>query len=128
MGRLRVTVQEHRAPGGEAAAADDGGARARHLAIASLAAQLHDGLVHQPHAVRAPCGKLAAVRVGGDHAAVAGDVLTAVEEVLRLADPAEAERLEPGHAVESEAVVQPGDLDVRGPQARPGPQGASGAP
>src|SRR5260370_6952381 len=117
MGRLRVTVQEHRAPGGEAAAADDGGARARHLAIASLAAQLHDGLVHQPHAVRAPGGKLAAVRVQGDHAAVAGDGLAAVEEVLRLTDPAEAEGLEPGHAVEAETVVELRDLDVARPHA-----------
>src|SRR6202011_2889596 len=110
----------------EAAAADDGRVRARHLAIASLAPQLHDGLVHQPHAVRAPGGKLAAVRVQGDHAAVAGDVLAAVEEVLRLADPAEAERLEPGHAVEGEAVVQLGDLNVGGPQAGAGPQMGGG--
>ena len=37
------------------------------------------------------------------------------EEILGLADPAEAQRLQPGQAVEGEPVVELGDVDVGGP-------------
>ena len=91
------------------------------LALARLAAQLADRLVDQAHAVGAAVRELAAVRVERDHA-VAGDVLAAVEEVLGLADTAEAQRLQPGQAVEAEPVVQLGDVDIAGAQRRSGPQ------
>ena len=46
----------------------------------------------------------------------------AVEEVLGLADAAEAQRLQPRQAVEREPVVQLGDVDIAGPQRGSGPQ------
>ena len=86
-------------------------AGARDLAFARLAAQLVDRLVDQAHAVGAAVRQLTAVGVQRDHA-VAGDGLAAVEEVLGLADAAEPEPLQPRQAVEREAVVELGDVDI----------------
>ncbi len=46
--------------------------------------------------------------------AVAGDPVPALDERAALALAAEAERLEPGHGEEAEAVVELGDVDVGG--------------
>ena len=86
-----------------------------HLTLTGLPAELDHGFVDQAHPMGAAVGKLAAVGVQRYHA-VTGDGLAVVEEVFRLADAAEAERLQPGKAVEREAVVQLGDVDVLGPQ------------
>ena len=76
-----------------------------HLPRAAVAAQLGDRLVDQAHAVRPPMGQLAAMRVERE-ITVEGDALARVEEVLGFADPAEAERLDPCHAIEGEPVVE----------------------
>ena len=74
----------------------------------------------QTHAVGAAVRELTAVGVERQ-LPVAGDVLTAVEELPGLADAAEPQRLDPRQAVESEPVVELGDVDVGGPQRGPGP-------
>ena len=126
--RLSVGAQEHRSRRREATAADGGDLCVPDLAGTTVAAQLDDGFVDETHAVGAAGRELTAVRVERDHAALAGDVPAAVEEVLRLADAAEAEPFEPRHAVEREAVVELGDLHVGGPQRRCGSRGARPAP
>ena len=80
-------------------------------------AQLGHGLVEEAEAVRAALGQLTAVRVDRQ-LAVERDPAPAVEPVLRLAEPAEAERLEPGDRVEREAVVDQCEIDRLGAQAR----------
>ena len=91
------------------------------LAVAGLVAELRDGFVEEAHAVRAALRELAAVRVERERA-VEGDRAPAVDPVLRLAEAAEAERLDPRDAVEREPVVQQGDVDVVGGQRRARPQ------
>jgi hypothetical protein len=64
---------------------------------------------------------LAAVRVDGQ-LTVEGDAPPAVEPVLRLAEAAEPEALDPGDGVEGEAVVDERDVDIARPQVGARPQ------
>src|SRR5882757_3303321 len=111
--------QEHTA-GRQTTATDHANSGIGDLALAGLATQLADGLVHQAHAMGAAVRQLPAVRVERQQA-VAGDVLAAIEEILGLADAAESQRLDPGQAVHGEPVVEFGNVDILGPQrgARP---------
>ena len=106
----RLGEEEH-AAGRAAAVADDRGLRVRDLTFAGVAAQLRDRFVDEAVAVQPPRRQLPAVGVEREHA-VEGDVGAAVEEVLRLTPAAEAERLDPRQAVEREAVVELGHVDV----------------
>src|SRR5258707_2711891 len=105
----------------ETSAADHGHVAAGDLPLPGVAAQLHHRLLQQSHAVGAPVRELPAVRVDRQDA-VACDVLAAVEEVLCLADAAEAQCLNPGQAVERVPVVQQGDIDVGGRERRAAPE------
>src|SRR5205814_10401451 len=78
-----------------AARRDDSSLYVLHLTLACVVAQLGDGFVQEPEAVRPPLRQLPAVRVDGQ-LPVEGDPTTAVDPVLGLADAAEAEGLEPG--------------------------------
>src|SRR5581483_8935821 len=75
------------------------GPRVRDLALAGVVAELHDRLVDEAVAVRPSFGELAAVRVDGQ-VAVDRDARAVADPVLRLADAAEPERLEPRDRVE----------------------------
>ena len=90
------------------------------MAVAALAAQLHDRFVQEAETVQPAGRELPAVRVERQ-LAVERDPLAALDERPALAAPAEAERLEPRHREPAEAVVQLGDVDVAGAQigARP---------
>src|ERR1700747_3132114 len=90
----RICPQQEYAAGSETAAAGHGDPGIGDLAFACLAAQLAHGLVDKAHAVGAGMGELAAMGVQRHHT-VAGDVAAAVEEVLGLADAAEAEGFDP---------------------------------
>src|SRR5205085_8159682 len=93
-GRVSAALQQQYARRGASARGDHCGLRIRHLTFAGVVAQLGDGLVDEAVAVRAPFRQLPAVRVDRQ-LAVEGDAATAVDPVLRLADAAEAERLDP---------------------------------
>ena len=95
-----IRPQQDRSAWREAAAADNPDPGVADLPFACLTAQLHDGFVDQAHPVGAAVRELAAVGVQRQHT-VAGDAGSAVEEVLGLADAAEAERLDPRQAVEA---------------------------
>ena len=82
-----------------------------HLALAGLAAHLEDGLVDEAEAVEPAGRQLAAVGVERQ-LALARDAVAALDERAALALAAEAERLEPRHGEEAEAVVELGDVDV----------------
>ncbi len=75
----------------------------------------------EPVPVGAPLRELTAVRVHRQLAAE-GDRAALVDPVLRLAEPAEPEALEPRDGVEREAVVDEGEVDVVGGERRAGPQ------
>ena len=97
--RSPVRPQQDHAAGCQTAATDHGDARVRRPG-----ARRPRRATGSPPRGSGPCRgcglrQLAAVGVQRYHA-VAGDVLPAVEEVLGLADAAEAERLDPGQAVE----------------------------
>src|SRR5215468_9217903 len=81
------------------------------LALAALAPELHAGFVQEAEAVQAAGGELPAVRVERD-LAVERDAPPARDEGAALAATAEAERLEPRHRDEGEAVVELRDVDV----------------
>src|SRR3954451_816634 len=78
---------------------------ARHLPRLSRAAQLRHRFVHEPVAMRSTSRELPAVRVERQLATEA-DALSAVNEILALADTAETEGLDPRQAVEAEPVVE----------------------
>ena len=79
--------------------------------LAGRVAQLEHGLVDEAEAVSATPGQLTSVGVQRQ-LTVEGDAAAVTDEVLRLAEAAEAEVLEPAHAVDCEAVVQQGHVDV----------------
>src|SRR5690606_22820534 len=81
---------------------------ARHLPRAALAPQLHARLVQEAVAVQPPRRELTAVRVERN-LAVERDARAALDERPALPLAAEAERLEPRHREEAEAVVALGD-------------------
>ena len=111
----QVEPREEQGAGDRAAAVGDGRDLdvLRDLALAGLAAQLEDGLVDEPEAVEPAGRQLAAVGVERQ-LALAGDAVAALDERAALALAAEAERLEPRHGEEAEAVVELGDVDVAG--------------
>src|SRR5690348_8473064 len=76
----------------------------RHLTLAAVAAQLHDGLVQVPVAVQPPGRELPALRVQR-YLAVERDALASFDERAALAVAAEAERFQPRHREPAEAVV-----------------------
>src|SRR5690606_4480950 len=88
---------------------------ARHLPLAALAPQLHARLVQEAVAVQAAARELTPVRVERE-LAVERDARAALDEGAALALAAEAERLEPGHREEAEAVVALGHVHVGGAQ------------
>ena len=84
--------------------------------------ELGDGLVDEAESVGAAFGELTAVRIDRQ-LAVQRDPPALVQPVLRLAEAAEAERLQPGDGVEREAVIEQRQVDVGRPQARSGSTG-----
>jgi hypothetical protein len=90
-----VAAEQHGTGRRETAAAHDRDLSAGNLTFAALAPKLDDRLVQQTHAVRPPGGELSPVGIEGHQATFAGDGSTAVEEILRLTDPAKAESFEP---------------------------------
>lgn len=84
-------------------------------------AQLQHRLVDETESVQAPLGQLATVGVEWE-IAVQRDAPTAIQPSLGLPEAAEAQGLEPRHAVERKAVVQQRNVDVLGPQISSAPQ------
>ena len=85
----------------------------RHLPLVGVAAELHHRLVDEAVTVGTTPGELPTVGVEGKRPSERYS-LTALDEGTALAGAAEAQRLEPGEAVEAETVVQAGQVDVVG--------------
>ncbi len=99
---------------------------ARHLPLAGLAPQLAHRLGRvAERGVQPPARQLAAPGVERQLAAEV-DAPAALDEAGRLADPAEAERLQPPHDLDREPVVELGDVDVARAQVGAVPQGGGG--
>src|SRR5262249_21143873 len=113
--------EEEAAAGRATARARDRGLRVLDLTFASLTAQLRDRLVDEAVAVEPSRRELPAVRVERQDP-VTSDVGAAREEVLRLTRGAEPEGLDPRQAVEGEAVVELGHVDVRRREIGAGPE------
>src|SRR5687767_4666836 len=88
---------------------------ARNLPVCALASQLHARFVQKAPSVQPPGRELSAVRVQRQRA-VERDARSTLDEWAALTDRAEAEQFEPRQAVEREAVVDLGHVDVARPQ------------
>src|SRR5579859_1650582 len=121
--------EDHGTGLGEQAARDEGDLRPRYLAGSALTAQLNYRFVEEADPVQPALGQLATGRVDGKLAA-RPDAPAVIDPVAELADPAEAEGLDPRDGHHREAVVQLRHVDVgrRDRRLRPQVPGARDRP